>query len=493
MSEAPRGGHDSRPGEDRSTDSGPPVPDGDSYSGTVGGSTCSAGAARPPPPSCSNGPAAAEPSSRSVLEALARAQFDAGRYARRPTTSGRSWRPARVTTTHTSGSALPSPAPVTGRCRGAPRPGRGHAPELPHYTEALRGVRATLRAQAGTGPPPQPPPREILHTERPAMVDEAAHPAARRPEPLSSAYDVALLDLDGVVYLGGSAVPGAADALAKAPASGMRLAFVTNNASRTPSAIAAQLTGARRARHGGGRGHLGPGGRPAAGRAPARPGRPCSSSAAWACALAVRERGFRPVTSPPTGRRRGPGLRARPQLLAARRGRARGQAGAWFVASNADATLPTPRGRQPGNGSLIQVIVTATGQSPLIAGKPEPPLHAEAVASERAQHPLVVGDRLDTDIEGAVRSGADSLLVLTGVTRPLDVGAGAAARQRPTYLAEGLAGLLDPHPEVTIAGGTFSLRRLARHHRRRPRLTVTGSGAAIDGLRALCAAAWADR
>ena len=76
------------------------------------------------------------------------------------------------------------------------------------------------------------------------MSGEAAATAPRGcAEALASAYDVALLDLDGVVYIGGSAVAGAADALAKAKAAGLRVAFVTNNASRTPSAIAAQLTG----------------------------------------------------------------------------------------------------------------------------------------------------------------------------------------------------------------------------------------------------------
>ncbi len=143
---------------------------------------------------------------------------------------------------------------------------------------------------------------------------------------------------------------------------------------------------------------------------------------------AVRERGLRPVTvasDRPAAVVQGysPGLGyadlAEGALAVA--------AGAWYVASNADATLPTPRGRQPGNGSLIQVIVTATGRSPVVAGKPEPPLHAEAVARSGARHPLVVGDRLDTDIESAVRSGADSLLVLTGVTSPLDVVLAAAA------------------------------------------------------------------
>jgi len=307
-------------------------------------------------------------------------------------------------------------------------------------------------------------------------------------EPLATLYDVALLDLDGVVYLGGSPIPGAADALAKAAASGMRLAFVTNNASRTPSAIAAQLTGlgvpakaaevitsAQAAA------------RLAAERLPA--GASVLVVGGMGLRLAVRERGLRPVTTAdgqPAAVLEGYAPDLSYSLLA--EGGLAVAAGALFIASNADATLPTPRGRQPGNGSLIQVIATATGRSPLIAGKPEPPLHAEAVARTGARHPLVVGDRLDTDIESAVRSGAASLLVLTGVTHPLDAVL-ASARHRPTYLAEGLAGLLGPHPEVTITGGTFSCG--GRHVTvAGGRVTVTGSGDAIDGLRALCAAAW---
>ena len=307
-------------------------------------------------------------------------------------------------------------------------------------------------------------------------------------EPLASRYDVALLDLDGVVYLGGTPIPGAAEALAKAAASGMRLAFVTNNASRTPSAIAAQLTG------------LG---------VPARAGEVITSAQAAARLLAehlpagapvlviggmglrtaVRERGFRPVTiaaEQPAAVVQGYTPDLSYSLLA--EGGLAVAAGALFVASNADSTLPTPRGRQPGNGSLIQVIATATGRAPLIAGKPEPPLHAEAVARSGARHPLVVGDRLDTDIESAVRSGADSLLVLTGVTRPLDAVL-APPRHRPTYLAEGLPGLLGPHPEVTVTGVAAACGgwRAAVHG---GQVTLTGSGAAIDGLRALCAAAW---
>lgn len=310
------------------------------------------------------------------------------------------------------------------------------------------------------------------------------------PSPLTQVYDVALLDLDGVVYLGGSAVPGAPEALAKAADAGLRLAFVTNNSSRTPSAIAAHLSS------------LG---------VPARATDVVSSAQAVATLLAerlapgaavlvvggnglriaVRERGLRPVTvatERPAAVVQGYSADISYSLLA--EGALAVQAGAWFAASNGDATMPTARGRQPGNGALAQVIVTATGQHPVIAGKPEPPLHAEAVARTGAKRPLVVGDRLDTDIEGAVRAGADSLLVLTGVTRPEDLVL-APPHQRPAFVAAGLTGLLEPHPPVTVAGCAF---RCDGWTARRPgsggRLRLDGSGDPVDGLRALCAAAW---
>ena len=136
------------------------------------------------------------------------------------------------------------------------------------------------------------------------------------------------------------------------------------------------------------------------------------------------------------------------------------------------------------------MIATATGVRPLVAGKPEPPLHKESVLRTGAKHPLVVGDRLDTDIEGAHRVGADSLLVLTGVTGPAEAMLAPPA-QRPTYLAEDLAGLLEPHPAVTEPGrrvhrcGGWTARLDG------DRLELTGGGERIDGLRALCAAAWA--
>jgi glycerol 3-phosphatase-2 len=309
---------------------------------------------------------------------------------------------------------------------------------------------------------------------------------------LSEHYDAALLDLDGVVYLGGSPIAGAADALGDAAKAGMRLAFVTNNASRTPSAIAAQLRGmgitaaatdvvtsAQAAAH------------LIADRFPA--GSPVLVVGGMGLRLAVRARGLRPVSvaaEHPVAVVQGyaPGIDY--GLLA--EGALAIRAGAWYVASNADTTLPTTRGPQPGNGSLIQVLVTATGQRPVVAGKPEPPLHAESVERVGARRPLVVGDRLDTDIEGAIRGGADSLLVLTGVTSPADLLLAPPDRQ-PVYVAADLAGLNASQPEVTRSGDEFSCGgwTAAAADNGWPR--ASGSGDRIDGLRALCAAAWSAR
>ncbi len=376
-------------------------------------------------------------------------------------------------------------------------------------------------------------------TERAAAARPAGLPDLPRASqrPLSEAYDVGLLDLDGVVYLGSSAVPGAAEALEGARRAGMRLAFVTNNASRSPSTIAAQLV------------RLGVPASPdevvtsahAAARLLAErlpPGSPVLVVGGIGLRIALRERGLRPVSTAaeqPAAVVQGYGPDIDYGLLA--EGGLAVRAGAWFVASNVDVTLPTARGLQPGNGSLVQVIATATGQQPAVAGKPEPPLHAEAVARTGATRPLVVGDRLDTDIEGAVRAGADSMLVLTGVTSP----AGAVLAppgQRPAYLAHDLAGLLEPHPAVTaetpdtagMAPGTaagsmfrcggWTVRLLPAGRGRSgadgqpgpamarqagpgadgqagpaadgqaARLEIEGTGSALDGLRALCAAAW---
>ena len=311
-------------------------------------------------------------------------------------------------------------------------------------------------------------------------------------EPLATRYDVALLDLDGVVYLGPQPIPGAADALAAARAAGMRLAFVTNNASRNPAAVAAHLT------------ELG---------VPATVDDVVTSSQAAATVIAercgvgarvlvtgtgalraaVEQAGLQIVTSAddkPDAVVQGYSPELRYADLAETALAVRG--GALWVATNVDSTLPSARGLLPGNGSLVAAVALATGQRPLVAGKPELPMHAEGVRRTGARNPLVVGDRLDTDIEGAHAADTDSLLVLTGVTDAADL-IDAPSHHRPTYLSRDLAGLLAPQPDVEVAWAgarCANWRATAVTSTNAITVTVDGHGDAVDGLRALLSAAW---
>ena len=242
-----------------------------STSGTGVACSCSPRATRLPRPRSSPGRPTPSPASRSILEALARAQYDAGRYEEAMTTfttltadqPDRRLRPLRPRPGgQQGGGAAPG--------RGAPGAGRRHAPR----PGPLRPGAARSAGPAGgrvrvTGP-------------------EAAQPEATPPAPLStgspaapsSVYDVALLDLDGVVYVGPDAVPGVPEALAAARTAGMRLGFVTNNAARTPEEVAAHLDRTRRPRAGRRRHHQ-LAGRGDGGRGPVRAGRTlCSRSAA---------------------------------------------------------------------------------------------------------------------------------------------------------------------------------------------------------------------
>ncbi|HEX7106926.1 MAG TPA: HAD-IIA family hydrolase [Acidothermaceae bacterium] len=310
-------------------------------------------------------------------------------------------------------------------------------------------------------------------------------------QPLATRYDVALLDLDGVVYLGPQPIAGAATALAKVREVGMRLAFVTNNASRDPATVAAHLS------------RMG---------VPATADEVVTSAQAAASVVLdrlgpgasvlvvgspalrdiVRAAGLRPVLSAedrPAAVVQGFWAQLCYEDLAAATLAVRG--GSLWVATNVDATLPSPRGLLPGNGSLVGVVATASGQKPIVAGKPELPLHAEGVRRMKANRPLVVGDRLDTDIEGANAAATDSLLVMTGVTTVTEL-LNAPAEHRPTYLACDLRGLLEPHPEVVVdATGARCGDWLARRRDgARAEVELIGDGPAFDGLRAVLALSW---
>ncbi|MDQ3673719.1 MAG: HAD-IIA family hydrolase [Gemmatimonadota bacterium] len=97
--------------------------------------------------------------------------------------------------------------------------------------------------------------------------------------------------------------------------------------------------------------------------------------------------------------------------------------GARFVATNTDATLPTEDGLQPGAGSIIAAVATASGAAPVVVGKPEPLMLLEALRLFKldAAETVMVGDRLDTDILAGSRANLLTALVLTGVSTREDL------------------------------------------------------------------------
>src|SRR5690606_10154961 len=107
--------------------------------------------------------------------------------------------------------------------------------------------------------------------------------------------------------------------------------------------------------------------------------------------------------------------------------------GAKWVATNTDFTIPRAEGLAPGNGSLVNAVKLATDVEPRVAGKPESYLFARAADRLDSKRPLVIGDRLDTDILGGFRAGFSTALVLTGVDTPRTA-LGAPVEQRPNYL-----------------------------------------------------------
>jgi len=298
-------------------------------------------------------------------------------------------------------------------------------------------------------------------------------------------YDLVILDLDGVIYLGDQPIPGASDAVARLRAAGMPVAFVTNNASRRPAEVAALLaslgvpatalevvTSAVAAA------------RLLATSLPA--GSPVLVVGAPALAAELAETGLRVVDEAadlPVAVVQGYGPQVGWAQLAEACVAVRG--GVRWVATNTDRTLPSPRGPLPGNGALVAALATALGRGPdLVVGKPEPALFGQAAERTGSRRPLVVGDRLDTDIEGAHRAGMDSMLVLTGVARPADLLA-APQQRRPTYLADDLSGLfaVDSAPAPQTGGWQVNRHGVDR-------LVLSGDGTPLDALRALCTAAW---
>jgi HAD superfamily hydrolase (TIGR01450 family) len=302
---------------------------------------------------------------------------------------------------------------------------------------------------------------------------------------LADRYDLVIFDLDGVIYLIDQPIPGAPEAVERLRSMGKATEYVTNNASRRPGEVAALLSSM---------------GVPAAAdevmtsalasarllaeRYPA--GSPVLVVGAPALVAEVADAGLAPVSRADD----------KPAAVVQGYGRDVGwadlaeaciavRAGAQWIATNRDRTLPSPRGPLPGNGSLVAALATALGREPdLSVGKPEPALFEQAAGRHPGARALVVGDRLDTDIEGARRAGIDSMLVLTGVSRAADLLA-AAVNRRPEYVATDLSGLFaDPQAlEVPPKDGGGGWRVTGG-------ASLTGAGTALDALRVLCGVAW---
>jgi glycerol 3-phosphatase-2 len=308
-------------------------------------------------------------------------------------------------------------------------------------------------------------------------------------ERLADAYDLVIFDLDGVIYLIDRPIPGAVEAVAALRAAGTAVAYATNNASRRAADVAALLSG------------MG---------VPAEPDEVLTSAGAAAALLAeelpagakvlvvgaealraeLRAVGLVPVTKldeSPVAVVQGYGPEIGWADLAEASLAVR--AGARWMATNTDKTLPSPRGPLPGNGSLVAVLRTALDRDPdVVVGKPEPGLFTAAASISGANRALVVGDRLDTDIEGAVRAGMDSLLVLTGVNGPADL-LGAPAQRRPTHVSADLSGLFAPDDAARVPVKVDALGGW-RLERDGAAVRLSGAGSEVDALRLLTGVVW---
>lgn len=290
---------------------------------------------------------------------------------------------------------------------------------------------------------------------------------------LAGRYDAALLDLDGTIYEGGRAVPGALEGLT---AAGLPMLFVTNNASRSPETVAEQLrslgydctgddvmTSAQAAIE------------MAADIIPA--GAKVLVLGAPSFRDLATEAGYEVVDSAddePAAVFQGhnPGTNWAMMSEAALSIRH----GAIYLASNLDTTLPTERGLLVGNGSMVAAIVAATGVEPRSAGKPLPPMFHRGAARLDAQRPLVIGDRLNTDIAGGNAAGYDTLMTVTGISGHHET-LSAVPEERPTLIGADMGALNAPadHAAPRPQAG-FTAERDAED----PTVIVLGGGDASD-------------
>ncbi|WP_430593313.1 HAD-IIA family hydrolase [Humidisolicoccus flavus] len=303
--------------------------------------------------------------------------------------------------------------------------------------------------------------------------------------------DLVMADLDGVVYQGPAAIPHAVDALAKVQ---VPLAYITNNASRTANSVAEHLSsfGLHVAAH---EVVTSP---QAAMRLLAphlEPGDPVLVVGGEGLTSEVEKAGWRVVRA------------AADQPKAVVQGFAPDvgwtqlaeasfalHTGIPWIATNTDWTIPVAGGIAPGNGTLVSAVHTAVGRFPEVGGKPEQPIFTVAQERFSAQNPLMIGDRLDTDILGAQRAGIRSAIVLTGIDQAKQLLA-ADKTMRPDFILEDLRELHEEYPETRetferSTGHRYFEVGTAAVQLTEDSVNVLREGAGIDTLRAGCAAIW---
>ena len=310
---------------------------------------------------------------------------------------------------------------------------------------------------------------------------------------LLDAHDAILSDLDGVVYAGPLAIEWAPDALNRAQDAGVQVAFVTNNASRSVDAVAEHLvelgvtTDAE---------HVISSAQAAAELLAAQlpAGAKVLITGAQALADCVQAAGLTPVRSQhdePVAVAQGFNPKMVWEDLAEAAYTLADKSVLW-VASNTDFTIPKERGIAPGNGTLVGAVATATGRQPQVAGKPESPIFTTAAQKLGSTSPVVVGDRLDTDIQGGNRAQISTAMVMTGVDTYQSVLA-AITIERPTYIIETLEGFFEPYPQIDVEVTPTGARAEAAGFVAEVKgneLTLNGAGAEVDSWRVACAAWW---
>ena len=306
---------------------------------------------------------------------------------------------------------------------------------------------------------------------------------------LIDSFDSLLLDLDGVVYRGKKAIAGAVESITKAQRLGKSVGYITNNASRTPSQIAMQLRefgisiedhqiiGSARAAA-----------KLLAGKIPS--GSKVLVVGGEGLRTEVEALGFSLVASSeelPSAVIQGFSPEVGWKDLAEAAFAI--QNGAIWIATNQDWTLPLEKGIAPGNGTLVGAVHTAVGILPEFAGKPFRPIFDSALSELGFQKPLVIGDRLDTDIKGAVAAGLQSAAVLTGIAGNREL-LGAKSDERPNYILTDLSELFSDYPKPKRTKSSVSFGQSEVEIIGDRLMISAGNPSAVDTIRAATDLVW---